>query len=133
MPNSSWYNDAAKATEGVSVAMQTVETVQKVANSPIVEGLGAFGKWIGKVSTIKTREETEKLKSKSHRIAKNMGYLKDKQKDDVERELRSIEVIKRENKKKETDAQIKTIAISSVVLLVGIGVAVLISRRVKAQ
>lgn len=133
MLNSSWHNDGAKATEGVSVAMQTMDTVKKVADDPIGEGIGAFAKWVGKVSTIKAREDAEKLKTKSKKITKQLGYLKDRQADEAERNLRSIEAIKRENKKKESEAQIKIIAISSVVLLVGIGVAVIIHRKIKSE
>lgn len=131
----SWHNDGAgeKATKGVATALETVDTVVKVVNSPIVEGLGAFGKWIGKVANKKTNEEAQKLKKRAEQLKKTIALLGIKQKQEAQEELNKIAVIQKQNEEKQKQQTIKVIGISSVVLLVGIGIAVIIHKKTSQQ
>ena len=135
MLRESWHNDnaGAKATKGVKVALEVVGMVQKTVNSPIVVGLTEFGKWIGSVASKKNKEEAERLNKKAKQLQAAIKALGIVQAKGQQEELDRILAIQKKNEEIKKQNIIKIVAISSVTLLIGAGIILIIKKKNSQQ
>lgn len=123
----------ANAQRAVGTTMEVVGMVQKTATSPIIVGLTEFGKWIGSVASKKNKEEAEGLSKKAKQLQATIKALGVLQAKSQQEELDRIVAIQKKNDETKKQNIIKIVAISSVTLLIGAGIILIIKKRNSEQ
>ena len=130
----------ANTGKAVNTTMQVVGNVAKgaeiasnAATSPILVGLTEMGKWIGGMASKAKREEADKLNKQAQQLQATIKALGEKQTQAQQVELEKVLAIQKQNEETKKQNIIRIVAISSLTLLLGIGVVIIIKKKSQQQ